>query len=719
MRPSCVESSYGNRKESLLAIAKLAGRFILFIGRLKGSVMRTSRLFGLCACLLLTGGAVGAQKSPDALRQDIETARKTVYPALVNISVVTRFFTGGRVQRAPAGGSGVIVSKAGYVLTNYHVAGNTTRITCTLPTGEALEAAVVTHDPLTDLSVLKLRLDKRADSKSPLPYANLGDSDKLEVGEHVLAMGNPMMLASSMTLGIVSNTKRVFTDFTGTEMEDMELDGGEKTGLFTRWIQHDALILPGNSGGPLVNLKGEVVGINELGGGGVGFAIPSNIAAYVLKQALHDGVVHRGWLGLSVLPVSKIEQQQGALISAVWPGSPAAKAKIKPGDILLALDNAPVNVRFFEEAPLLYQQIAALPAGKTVKLKFNRAGQIMTADATVVPMEKSTGDEMENREVGVTVQEITEPFARSAELKDKAGVYVTGVRQSYPFNNAQPPIQAGDVIVTVGDIKTPNLKAFQEALGKVQKEAFVVSFRREDEEILTVVKITPDKEAGPSPELPKAWIGIKTQVLVPDVAAALKLAGARGFRITEVYSDTQAASAGLKAGDVITGINGDKLNAFRAQDAEDLKTAIENLSVGEKADLTVLRDGKPMKIAVSLEGTPKPSEFAAKAKQKEFEFAVRDIMPLDRMEQKWSKNQKGVMVTETTGGGLANIAGLQKDDVILSINGQGIEDVAGFQNVIKSAMDQKPRVVQIFVKRGPRTHFVFIEPEWNKLAGTL
>src|SRR5579871_764775 len=419
------------------------------------SFMRsTLRLFGLCACILFAGGAVGAQKSPDALRQDIETARKSVYPALVNISVVTRFFTGGRAQRAPAGGSGVIINKDGYVLTNYHVAGNTTRITCTLPSGEALEATVVTHDPPTDLSVLKLRLDKRKDPKIPLPFANLGDSDKLEVGDYVLAMGNPNMLASSMTLGIVSNTKRVFTDFNGTEMEDMELDGGEKTGLFTRWIQHDALILPGNSGGPLVNLKGEVIGINELGGGGVGFAIPSNIASSVLKQALNGGVIHRGWLGLSVMPVSKIEERKGALVSAVWPGSPGAKAKIQPGDILLSIDETPTNVLFFEEVPLFYQTVAALPAGKTVKLKYLHDGKELNAETTVSPMQKSTGEEAEDQEVGVTIQEITEPFARANELGDKNGVYVTGIRPSYPFNNAQPPITPGDVILAVGDTKT-------------------------------------------------------------------------------------------------------------------------------------------------------------------------------------------------------------------------------------------------------------------------
>ena len=164
------------------------------------------------------------------------------------------------------------------MLTNYHVAGESSRIVCRLPTKEQIEAEVVVHDPLTDLSVLRLKLETRKDRNLPIPYARLGDSSRLAVGQPVLAMGNPLTLSSSMTLGIVGNPSRVFTSFTGADMEDQDLGEGQLTGLFTKWIQHDALILPGNSGGPLVNLRGEVVGINELGGNGVGFAIPSNLA---------------------------------------------------------------------------------------------------------------------------------------------------------------------------------------------------------------------------------------------------------------------------------------------------------------------------------------------------------------------------------------------------------------------------------------------------------
>ena len=208
----------------------------------------THRIMTTLSSILLLAVTINAQgSSRDALREDLEFARRKVYPALVNISVVARGYTGGRTARFPAAGSGVIVSPAGHVITNFHVAGESVRITCTLSTGEAIPAEIVAPDPETDICILKLRLSERKDAGAPLPFATLGNSDDLRVGDYVLAVGNPLTLSSSMTLGIVSNTKRVFTDFTGTEITELDLSG-HKTGMFTRWIQHDALILPGNSG---------------------------------------------------------------------------------------------------------------------------------------------------------------------------------------------------------------------------------------------------------------------------------------------------------------------------------------------------------------------------------------------------------------------------------------------------------------------------------------
>lgn len=627
-----------------------------------------------------------------------------------------RFFSGGRAQRAPAAGSGVIVSPDGYVLTNFHVAGHTSRITCTLSGGQILDASVVADDPLSDLSVLKLRRL----SSAALPWARLGDSDTLQIGDAVLAMGNPLTLSSSMTLGIVSNTRRVFTDFTGTQMEDMELDPGEKTGLLTRWIQHDALILPGNSGGPLVNLAGDVVGINELGGDGVGFAIPSNIGRSVLTQAVKFGRVRRGWLGLSVLPVAKLGRTTGALVASVQPGAPAAAAGILPGDIVTQLNGQPVQVRFFDEAPIFYQRVAQLPIGAAARVSVMRNGQKRVLTARVASMPPSLGAEQEFRSLGVTVRALTPLMALARHLPDTRGVLVTGVRPGYPFESAQPPLNEGDVIEQIGGQPTPSLTAFRRAVSRPDKTQFAVRLRRKDETLVAIVRPGDDKTSGDSDggELPQAWLGIKTQVVTPEVAQAVGAGSATGFRITEVLPYTEAARVGLKPGDIVTALNGSALDAARPQDAEDLRLAVQQLAVGEKARLTVQRGAKKLEVPVTLERAPASAAQAKTARSKEFEFTVRDLTLMDKIENHWPRIQQGVLVVEATSGGWANIAGLHIDDLIVSLNGHKIADVAAFGRLMPALVRQRPRVVQIFVRRDTQTQFVFIEPDWSRLAAS-
>lgn len=670
-------------------------------------------LVSVITILCLNTLAEAQRAYPDALRRDIERARDKVYPSVVNILVVTRYFAEGRAQRSPSGGSGVIVTPQGHVLTNYHVAGNSTRITCSLITGEVLEANVVVHDPLTDISVLKLK----ADPKRRFPYATLGNSDVLKVGEYVLAMGNPMMLSSSATLGIVSNTRRVFTDFTQTEIEEMEIDEGESTGLLTRWIQHDALILPGNSGGPLVNLRGEVVGINELGGGGMGFAIPSNLAAQVLKQALSSGRVRRGWLGVNVLPVEKMGRKTGALVSSVFPRSPAEKAGIQAGDILLSVDGAATNVRLFEEVPLFHQQIAALPIGKTVTVRFIRQGNIRQVKMKVAQWERSRGEEEEFREAGFTGQNITAAMMVARKLATQQGVLVTSVRPGYPFDNARPNLKRNDIITSVNGTATPNLLALQKALSAAAKSRgeAVVHFRRGEEHLVTVVMLQPPQPDTAGGELAKPWLGVKTQVVTPELAKALGVEEARGFRVTEVYPWTEASKAGLRTGDIILAVNDTELEASRPQDSDELRRVIEDLSIGEQVQLTILRGGKQQQVATTLEESPEPGENARRARQREFEFVVRDITMLDRMENRWSRDQKGVLVVECTSGGWADLAGLRADDLILRVNEVPIDSTRTFEQIMQRVVQNRPKIVRIFLRRGGRTHFVFIEPDWAKL----
>ena len=680
-----------------------------------------SALTLIFATCVLAAGATIAHAQPggsDGLRRDIDTAKERVYPAIVNISVTMRFYSGGRAMRAPAGGSGVIVSADGYVLTNFHVAGHATRIVCRIPDGESIDAKVVLHDALTDLSVLKLDLSRRDPTAKPIPFAKLGDSDQMRTGDYVVAMGNPLTLSSSITLGIISNTQRVFTDFTGTEIESRTLEEGETTGLLTRWIQHDALILPGNSGGPLANLKGEVIGINELGGSGFGFAIPSNLAASVLKQAISGKPLVRAWLGFAVLPTDKLAEKKGALISSVLKGSPAEKAGMKAGDILLSLGKEPVNARFFEEIPLLYQSVAALAPGVPVAITYLRNGASCSGEVTPSPMEESVGREDEFRDLGVTLQEITGPMAVDRLYPDRKGLVVTGVRAGYSMESAHPPIAEGDVVFRVDGTAVNSLDEFRKTVAAGGKRDMLFAFRRGRELMVTVVKPKAEPIDEDSQELPKAWLGIKTQVVTPELVKALGLTGVRGFRVTRVYPWSQAAKSGVRAGDILTAIEKQRFTASRPQDEKEIDQAVENLSVGQMAQFTGLRDGKPISFVVKMEAQPQQVSQAKKSTDKDFEFMVRDLVATDIDERSLSADQKGALVVDVTQGGWASISGMKVNDIILSINGKTTADSAACETAMAEIKKARPASVLFFILRDNMTHYLFGEPEWKTPAGS-
>ena len=664
--------------------------------------------------LALPARGRGAEED-DQLRQAVALARDRVYPALVNISVVTERLAGGRATRDLGAGSGVVVSPGGYVLTNYHVAENAIRIRCTLVSGEQIPADVVTHDPLTDLTVLKLRLHERADANLPLSFAAIGDSDRLRVGDRVLALGNPRGLGSSLTLGVVSNASRVFTSFTGSAIQDVNLDDGTPTGLFTRWIQHDALIQPGNSGGPLVDLAGEVVGINELGGGGIGFAIPSNLAKEVLNRALTFGRIDRGWLGVTVLPVRALDRQEGALVAAVLPGQPMARAGIRPGDLLLRVGRSEVAVARFEDVPGFYAEAARLAVGAEVEVVYLRDGERRTATVCVDPMEPYRGEERVFPAWGVSASAITGPMAFARGLPDTKGVLLTGIRPGKPGEVARPALAPGDVVVAVGADAVEGLDGFARLVAAaVDEKELLVRFHRGKRDMVTVLDLTrkPPKRRGS--ELPKAWLGVETQVLTPEVARALGLEGRKGFRVSRVLPGTRAEAAGLVPGDVVVAVDGDPLDASRLQDAELLRRRVEDMDVDATARLSVLRGGGDVEVAVVLEASPDGAAEPRTAEDEVLEYAVREIAYRDRVERDWALDAVGVVVASVESGGWASLAGLASGDLLLELHGRPVASIADFESATAAVVAERPSRVRMFVRRGRTTTFVFPEPEWPK-----
>jgi serine protease Do len=332
-------------------------------------------------------------------------------------------------------GSGFIIHSDGYVVSNNHVVDGATEIRVRLSDGREFAGKVLGRDPKTDLALLKIEA-------TGLPTIPVGDSEALQVGEPVMAIGNPFGLEQTVTTGIVSGTGRVI--------------GG---GPYDDYIQTDTSINPGNSGGPLINARGQAVGINTLifsqsgGSIGIGFAIPVNLAKPVLTQLASDGHVVRGWLGVSIQPVTpdlakslKLSETQGALVSSVTEDSPAAKAGLKPGDVIVEFNGQRVA-----RADRLPNVVATTPVGREVSLAIVRDGKPMQLTAKVgrqaESKEAAAGPEKVPAKLGLTVEPVTPRLVQEMNLRDKQGVIVRSVESDSPA--AEAGIREGDVIVEV------------------------------------------------------------------------------------------------------------------------------------------------------------------------------------------------------------------------------------------------------------------------------
>jgi serine protease Do len=404
---------------------------------------------------------------------------EAIKPAVININTITsrsggggrtpfeeyfgeeffRRFFGDVPERIPQRslGSGVIIDPSGVALTNAHVVEKASEIEVITLDGLKHKAKVVGVDKRTDLAVLKLD-----DGKGKFPFARVGDSDKMQVGDWVIAVGSPFGLQSTVTAGIISAKARQIGQ-----------------GPFDDFLQTDAAINPGNSGGPLVNMQGEVVGINTAivaGGSGIGFAIPSNMARKIYTELQAKGRVTRGWLGVSIQPLTPelaqsfgARDSKGVLISDVVPDSPAGKAGLKPGDILLEFEGKKT------EAPADLQRAVGLASpGHDTKVKVWRDGGEKTIDVKIgeAPDEREAQQRGSSRGggptmLGLDVRPITPEVARQLNLRTSEGIIVARVDEGSPA--AEAGIQRGDVIREINRQKIRTVADY-ERLAKEAKD---------------------------------------------------------------------------------------------------------------------------------------------------------------------------------------------------------------------------------------------------------
>ena len=670
---------------------------------------------GPCPPAALAAAATPATQSADLLADpDIKRAVEAVYPALVRIHVVGEQGEEGRMRKRRSSGSGTIITKDGYILTNHHVSGRATRLTVRLANREDLDAELIGTDPLSDLSVLKIDPASRRDPSAPVPFAQFGDSDKLKVGDVVLAMGSPAGLSQSVTKGIIANTEMISPGGGGSFLLD-----GEDVGELVRWIGHDAVIYPGNSGGPLVNLQGEIIGVNEVGIGSLGGAIPGNLAQAVAKELMAKGRVSRSWIGLDVQPLLKsMTDAKGVLVAEIMPDSPASKAGLQPGDFIHEFNGSPVSEsRAPEDLPLFNRLVLTTPVGATAAVKGMRAGKPMTWQLTTVEREPREAREVEAKPWGLTVRDFTLYAALEEQRKDRKGVLVDTLRPGGPSSESKPALRSGDIILAVEGRPVDNVKALQALTRELTKDEqerrpVLVTFERNESQMVTVALIGPDLEDDKPARAAKAWLGANTQVLTSQIAEALKLEGKKGVRVTRILPDSPAEKAGIKPGDIFLKLDEMVIPASTPSDDELFDNLIRAYKVGAEVTLDGVRSGQPLKLTAKLARQPKPSSELPEYKDDRFEFTARELSLNDRVDDKLAADVRGLKVSAVQNAGWTALAGLSSGDVLLSVDGKPMDSVATLKALLQGYRDTKPRRVVLFVRRGVHTFYLEIEPKW-------
>jgi serine protease Do len=372
-------------------------------------------------------------------------------------------------------GSGFIIDKDGFILTNNHVVEKTDEIKVKLSNKKEFNAKIIGRDPKTDLALIRIETEE---DLTPLP---LGDSDTLEVGDWVIAIGNPFGLDHTVTAGIVSAKYRKIG-----------------AGSYENFIQTDASINFGNSGGPLLNTKGEVVGINSAiysgsgGSIGISFAIPINMAKEILPQ-LKEGKVVRGWLGVMIQKITpelkeklKLKDEKGALVADVTRNGPAEKAGIERGDVIISFDGK--EIKEMSELPFI---VASTPVTKTVLVEVMRRGKKKGIKVKIGELKEEAGAKAEIEEksdLGMTVEKITPELVRQFGLSERSGLVVVHVEKNSPAENAG--IRQGDILVEIDQEPINELGKYSEKLQEYEKgDTILFLVKRKGTTLYLTIKI--------------------------------------------------------------------------------------------------------------------------------------------------------------------------------------------------------------------------------------
>ncbi|MEK7707447.1 MAG: PDZ domain-containing protein, partial [Verrucomicrobiota bacterium] len=464
--------------------------------------------------------------------------------------------------------------------------------------------------------------------------------------------------------------------------------------------------------------KGEIIGINEISFG-LGGAIPGNLAKTVAREIMANGKIQRSWLGVDTQATFKRSKNpRGVIISGVLEDSPAEAAGLKTGDLLLKVNGAATNVRYDEQMPDFMRIVTGLPIGKPVDVVVDRDGKPVKLQVVAIERGELYPKQKELKQWALTARNISPLMRREIKRASLDGVLVGTVRPGGPAGDAKPALERRDVILEVGGTPVKNLEGLIEVTaqltaGKTEPIPVIVTFERKAERFLTVVKVGIEELKDPGLEVTKAWLPVETHVISRDIAKQLGQPSLKGYYITRVYAGTTAEKAGLKTGDFIIALDGERLTASAREHEDELATLIRQYDVGKQVELTLLRDKAEIKVQVELARSPRVQREMKKYRNNDFEFTTRDICFFDAAEEQWPGDQRGALVEDVKPGSWAELGSLGVGDLVLEVDGQSVGNVDELRQQMEKVSSGKKPVVMMKVLRGIHTSFLEIEPAWK------
>lgn len=653
----------------------------------------------------------------DAARSaSIAAARDSVLPYVVSILAVREQFRGGEAQLSLSSGSGTVVTPQGDVVTNAHVTQQGRAFRVVFGDGREFGARLVGEDTLSDLAVLRIE----GAPGQVFEHAEFAPALELSPGDTVLAMGAPWGLSNSMSVGVVNNPRRLLVSLFQNEADyESRLGPDLPTGRYYAWIQHDAPIAPGNSGGPLVDLSGRIVGVNARGmifGGNLAFAIPAPDAAKIVQALIETGEVRRADLGFRLRSLKGTPYARGVLLHAVDRGSPAEAAGLTAGDRLLSLNDQPLDAPEAVDVPGLQQLIAELPVGSRVRLEVEGANDRRPRRVELVAQAypRDRGQEALFAPFAAVLTELTPAMARRRALQVEEGLLLTGLRAGGPAATARPALRAGDLIQRVDGRKVSRLDdlAPWREPGSDAPRGLRVEVLREGATLLSWLQPRyGDVSSSPLAELSRPWSGAEVQPIPGSLAEPLGLPQP-GFRITRLYPGAPLEAAGARVGDLIVALDGESLRPLNDNDETSFQQRVRDLDVGREVPVAVRRNGK----GLDLKLVPRPAPIANAAlptlESARLRIKLRALGFYDRAQLRLESGQTGVLVTSVESGGPAGLAHLRDGDVIVAIDGRPVLDLAGFAEGLELALRGSERLLPLHVKRGAESRVLFLDRSW-------